>query len=220
MHSPTPNTPSSRRRRCTLERPILHQVNEVIVLCVPSEPASAPSSESWPRNLPSSGSAGWPGDFCLQSLAVRAGGQPPPQPHAFIQRVASAGLPAPILHGGPQIPREVPRQRHPPRPRRPPSLPRPLVLALSRSRLLAGMKTIAQSSRAMALLGTRRAIAFQDRGTRRGRDNGRQWKAPPARLHRGCAQGSGWAYAKMFGSYGFRPCRSQTVPKLRIGDRP
>ena len=32
------------------------------------------------------------GDFCLQSLAVRAGGQPPPQPHAFIQRVASAGF--------------------------------------------------------------------------------------------------------------------------------
>ena len=32
------------------------------------------------------------GEFCLQSSVVRANGQPPPQPHAFIQRVASAGF--------------------------------------------------------------------------------------------------------------------------------
>ena len=32
------------------------------------------------------------GEFCLQSSAVRASGQPPPRPHAFIQRVASAGF--------------------------------------------------------------------------------------------------------------------------------
>ena len=87
-------------------------------------------------------------------------------------------LSAPILYGGPQIPREVPSQKHPPRPRRPPSLPHLLVPALSRSRLLAGMKTTAQSSRETVQFGTRRAIAFQNRRTRRGRDNGRQWKAP------------------------------------------
>ena len=78
-------------------------------------------------------------------------------------------IPAPILHGGPSIPREVPGQKHPPRPRRPPSLPRPVVPALSRSCLLAGMKTIAQSARAMALFETRRVIAFQNRRTRGGR---------------------------------------------------
>ena len=32
------------------------------------------------------------GEFCLQSSVVRANGQPPPQPHPFIQRVASAGF--------------------------------------------------------------------------------------------------------------------------------
>ena len=31
-------------------------------------------------------------EFCLESSVVRASGQPPPQPHAFIQRVASAGF--------------------------------------------------------------------------------------------------------------------------------
>ena len=41
--------------------PTPRQVNEVIALCLPSEPASAPSNEPWPWNLPSSGSAGWPG---------------------------------------------------------------------------------------------------------------------------------------------------------------
>ena len=86
---------------------------------------------------------------------------PCPYPAGGLRR-----LPAPILHGGPQIPREVPGQKHPPRPRRPPWLPRPLVLALSRSRLLAGMKTIAQPSHQVAPFGTRRAIAFQNRRTR------------------------------------------------------
>ena len=32
------------------------------------------------------------GEFCLQSSVVRASGQPAPQPHAFIHRVASAGF--------------------------------------------------------------------------------------------------------------------------------
>ena len=76
---------------------------------------------------------------------------------------------APILHGGPQIPREVPVRRRPARQRRPASLPNPLVPALSRSCLLTGMKTIAQSSPQAPPLGTRRAIAFQDRRTRAGR---------------------------------------------------
>ena len=31
-------------------------------------------------------------EFCLQSSVVRASGQPPPRPHAFIHRVASAGF--------------------------------------------------------------------------------------------------------------------------------
>ena len=31
-------------------------------------------------------------EFCLQSSVVRANDQPAPQPHAFIQRVASAGF--------------------------------------------------------------------------------------------------------------------------------
>ena len=31
-------------------------------------------------------------EFCLQSSVVCANGQPAPQPHAFIQRVASAGF--------------------------------------------------------------------------------------------------------------------------------
>ena len=51
-------------------------------------------------------------------------------------------VPAPILHGGPQIPGEVPGRQQPPRQRRPPSRPNPLGPALSHSRLLAGMKTI------------------------------------------------------------------------------
>ena len=37
------------------------------------------------------------GEFCLQSSAVRASGQPAPQPHAFIQRVASAGFRLPCF---------------------------------------------------------------------------------------------------------------------------
>ena len=37
------------------------------------------------------------GDFCLQSSVVRANGQPVPQPHAFIQRVASAGFRLPCV---------------------------------------------------------------------------------------------------------------------------
>ena len=32
------------------------------------------------------------GEFCLQSSVVRANGQPPAQPQAFIQRVASTGF--------------------------------------------------------------------------------------------------------------------------------
>ena len=32
------------------------------------------------------------GEFCLQSSVVSANGQPAPHPHAFIQRVASAGF--------------------------------------------------------------------------------------------------------------------------------
>ena len=32
------------------------------------------------------------GEFCLQSSVVRANGQSPPQPQAFIHRVASAGF--------------------------------------------------------------------------------------------------------------------------------
>ena len=31
-------------------------------------------------------------EFCIESSVVRANGQPAPQPHAFIQRVASAGF--------------------------------------------------------------------------------------------------------------------------------
>ena len=31
-------------------------------------------------------------EFCIESSVVRASAQPPPQPHAFIQRVASAGF--------------------------------------------------------------------------------------------------------------------------------
>ena len=31
-------------------------------------------------------------EFCRQSSVVQASGQPPPQPHAFIQRVASTGF--------------------------------------------------------------------------------------------------------------------------------
>ena len=31
-------------------------------------------------------------EFCLQSSAIQANGQPQPHPHAFIQRVASAGF--------------------------------------------------------------------------------------------------------------------------------
>ena len=98
-------------------------------------------------------------EFCIESSVVRANGQPAPQPHAFIQRVASAGFRLPSFMAAHQYLERCRTQRHPPRPRRPPSLPRPLVRALSRSRLLAGMKTVAQSSRQVALFGTRRVIA-------------------------------------------------------------
>ena len=89
-------------------------------------------------------------EFCIESSVVQANGEPPAQPQAFIRRVASAGFRLSYLHGGPQIPGEVPGQKRPPRPQRPPSLPNPLVPALSHSRLLAGMNTIAQSSRQSA----------------------------------------------------------------------
>ncbi len=32
------------------------------------------------------------GEFCIESSVSQANGQPPPQPHVFIQRVASAGF--------------------------------------------------------------------------------------------------------------------------------
>ena len=89
-------------------------------------------------------------EFCIESSVVQANGQPPSQPSCLHPAGGLRRLPALNLHGGPQIPGEVPGQKRPPRPQRPPSLPNPLVPALSHSRLLAGMNTIAQSSRQSA----------------------------------------------------------------------
>ena len=113
-------------------------------------------------------------EFCLQSSVDQASGQPLPLPHVFIQRVASAGF---------RLPSFMAVHKYLERCRAKNILPdredllRSLVpwsLALSRSRLLAGMKTIAQSSGQVALLGTRRLIASQYRRTRCGRNNRRQ----------------------------------------------
>ena len=59
---------------------------------MPSKPASAPCNESWPRNLPSSGSAGLSEEFCIESSVSQANGEPSSHPQAFMQRVASAGF--------------------------------------------------------------------------------------------------------------------------------
>ena len=70
--------------------PTPRRLNEVNALWLLSEPASAPSNEPWPWNLPSSGSAGWPGSSASNHRwsAPAANRQPSPMP-------LSIGLPLP-----------------------------------------------------------------------------------------------------------------------------
>ena len=91
------------------------------------------------------------GEFCLQSSVARANGQPPPQPHTFIQPVASAVFRLSSFMAAHKYLERCSDKKHPPRSRRPPSLSHPLGPSLSRSRILAGMKTVARSSGAFAL---------------------------------------------------------------------
>ena len=110
-------------------------------------------------------------EFCIESSVSQSERPTAVSPPCLYRTGGLRRLPAPVLHGGPQVPRAVPGQRDSPRPRRPPPLPHSLVPSLSRSRLLAGMKAMTQSSSATSLSGTRRAITFKRRRTSRGRYN-------------------------------------------------
>ena len=114
-------------------------VNEVIVLCVPSKPASAPSNESWPRNLPSSASAGCPKSSESNQRWSKPTANHRSQPQAFIRRVASAGFRLPSFMAVHKYLERCRDRNDLPDSRRPPSRPHPLVPALSRPRLLTGM---------------------------------------------------------------------------------
>ena len=60
-------------------------------------------------------------EFCIESTVAHANGQPPAQPHAFIQRVASAGFRLPSFMAVHKYLERCLGQKRPPRPRRPPS---------------------------------------------------------------------------------------------------
>ena len=114
--------------------------------------ACSPSPSPRPATNPGKGTCRRPAPAVVRRVLHRIVGEPSQRPTAVSPPCLhpTSGLrrlPAPILHGGPQIPREMSGQRHPPRPRRPSSLPHPLGPPLSRSRLLVGLKSMAESPR-------------------------------------------------------------------------